>query len=513
MNLSAVDVLVFIGFLGLVVGVSLYASRKKKTTEGYFLAGRELTWWLIGVSMVAANISTEQFVGMSGAGFGRLGLAVASWEWMAAAAMAIVALLFLPKYLKMGVYTMPEFLEYRYGPLARTMLAVFNVGIAITVTSGMILYSGAITLKTLFGMNIYVSVWLLGIIAAIYTMYGGLKAVVWADFIQGIGLIVGGALVFFLGLNAVGGLGNFLNQSADKLHAVLPADDPDMPWTAVLIGGIWVPNLTYWGCYQYITQKTLASRSLAHGQKGVLFAAFLKLLMPFIVVFPGIMAYQLYRNEISSPDMAYPYLMQKVLPAGLRGVIFATLCGAIMSSLDSLLNAMSTIVTMDLYKRLWKKDKPDEHYVKVGRIATVLIVIAGCLYAPLMQKSQGMFMTLQEVGGLFAPGICAAFLFGLFWKRTARAAGAGALMLSVPVYGLFFFLQKFKVIAPMPFLHRIGLTFLIICACVVILTLIQPQKDCSAAHKSNLDMHSPLSVKILAALVMLVIAALYMVFR
>ncbi len=259
MQLTLTDGIAFVSFLAFVVGVSLYASRREKDTKDYFLAGRHLTWWLIGFSLIASNISTEHFVGMAGAGFGEAGLAIASYEWIAAITLVVMALWLLPLFLRLGIYTMPEFLEHRYGRPARTLMAVYMMIAYIGVAIAAVLYSGALGLKTVFGLDLTTGIWLIGLLAGAYTIYGGLKAVVWSDLIQGSALLLGGLFVAILALNAVGGLESFLSQNGDKLHTILPADHPDIPWTAMLFG-IWIPNFFYWGFNQFITQRTLGSK-------------------------------------------------------------------------------------------------------------------------------------------------------------------------------------------------------------------------------------------------------------
>jgi len=350
MELTAFDGLAFVVFIAVVIGVSIYASRKEDSSEDYFLAGRSLTWWLIGVSLIASNISSEHFVGMAGSGFSDVGLAIASYEWIAAISLVVIALFLLPLYLRLGIYTMPEFLEHRYGVVPRTIMAFFMMIMYVVVAIASILYAGAVALTSIFGFNLTLGVWLIGILAAAYTIYGGLKAVVWSDLLQGAALLLGGLTVLVLGFSAVGGVGAFFEANSEKLHMILPADHSEIPWTALCFG-LWIPNFFYWGCNQFITQRTLGAKSLAHGQRGVVFAASLKLIMPFIIVFPGIMAYQLYADEIEIMDQAYPVLITHILPVGLRGILFAALFGAVMSSLDSMLNSASTIFTHDLFKR------------------------------------------------------------------------------------------------------------------------------------------------------------------
>jgi SSS family solute:Na+ symporter len=273
MELSWLDVTIFVLFVLTVVGFSMYKSRHEETGEDYFLASRGLIWPLIGLSLIAANISTEHFVGMSGQGAGIAGMAIASYEWMAAITLVFVALFFLPKFLKSGIYTMPEFLEYRYNGTARSIMAFYMMITYVFVTIAAVLYSGGLTLFTIFDLDLTLSVWLIGFIAALYTTWGGLKAVAWADLFQGSALIIGGAVVMVLGFIAVGGPAEFFSANKDKLHMILPADHPVLPWTALVIG-LWIPNFYYWGMNQYITQRTLAAKTLREGQYGIIFAAF-----------------------------------------------------------------------------------------------------------------------------------------------------------------------------------------------------------------------------------------------
>ena len=323
MQLTLLDIVVIVGFVATVVATGILKSRHEKTSEDYFLAGRSLGWWLIGFSLIAANISTEQFIGMSGSAAKWLGIAIASYEWMAAITLVAVAFFFLPKFLRAGVYTIPEFLEYRYNKAARSLMALFMLLIYVFVTYAAVVYSGAIVVKTLFGgehllgveINMTTACWAIGTLAAVYVISGGLKACAWADLLQGSALIAGGAVILFLAMRALGKAtvdtvpelagvaadagtwAKFKALNAHKLHMVLPRTDPEIPWTALVLG-LWIPNFYYWGLNQYITQKTLGSKSLAEGQKGIVFAAALKLIIPFIVVFPGIIAFNLYKSDM-----------------------------------------------------------------------------------------------------------------------------------------------------------------------------------------------------------------------
>lgn len=511
MSLSWIDIVFFLMFICLVVGISLYKSRKKKeTSEDYFLAGRTLFWYLIGFSLIASNISTEQFVGMAGQSAGHVGMAVASYEWIAAITLVFVAVFFLPKFLKTGIFTIPEFLEHRYNAIPRAIMAFYTVIIYVAVTIAAVLYSGGLTLHTIFGIDLTSAVWIIGIIAAFYTAYGGLKAVIWADLIQGSALIIGGIITMVLGFIAVGGVDNFLQTNADRLHMVLPASHIEIPWTALLLG-IWIPNFYYWGFNQYIMQRTLGARSLKQGQMGVIFAAWLKLLIPFIVVFPGIMALQLYRDQLVTADAAYPLLIKNLIPAGLKGFMFAAIFGAVMSSLDSMLNSASTIFTMDLYKRHFKKDASPKTLILTGRIMTVVFVLIGCLIAPQLghPRFMGIFHYIQDFQGFISPGILAAFVFGLIFKRAPASAAITALILNVPVYGILH-LHAFDHIV---FLNKMAITFVILILAMTVVTLLKPLREPKILpSKGGIDMKPSSSVVWLGAAVIAVTIALYIIF-
>jgi SSS family solute:Na+ symporter len=508
MTLGWLDITTFIGFIGVVISVSLYASKKEETSEDYFLAGRGLTWWLIGFSLIASNISTEHFVGMAGAGFGNMGLAVASYEWFAAVTLVFVALFLLPKFLRCGIFTIPEFLEYRYSNGVRTLMSVYMLIMYVLVAIAAILYSGALGLKAIFGTNLTLGVWLIGGLAAAYTIYGGLKAVVWSDLLQGGALLIGGAIVMVLGFSAVGGVGSFLEVNADKLHMVMPADHPEIPWTALFIG-IWIPNIFYWGLNQFITQRTLAAKSVSEGQNGIILAAAIKLIIPFIIVFPGIMAFQLYGSEISQGDQAYPILIKKILPVGLRGVMFAALFGAVMSSLDSMLNSASTIFTMDLYKRHLRPKADSVSMLKIGRIMTALFVIIGCIMAPMLDnpKFGGIFKYIQMFQGFISPGIVTVFLFGLVVKKAPPRAAFLALLFNIPVYGLLLWLAP-----ETAFLNHMAITFIILLITMTVITLVQPLTEPVELPKKDIDLKSSPYVKAMGLAVIIATVILYIIF-
>ena len=521
MELGVFDVVTFVGFMLAVVVISLYAGRREKSGLDYFLAGRSLTWPLIGFSLIASNISTEHFVGMAGSAFERVGLAIASYEWMSAVTLVFVAWWLLPKFLKAGIYTMPQYLEFRYDSGTRTIMAVFLMAAYIIVFLATVVYSGAMAVNTIFDIPaifqehlgleaesatfwaLVASIWVIGLVAASYTIYGGLKSVVWSDLLQGGALLLGGAVVAVLALltigdgSFIGGCREFASAQAGKLHTVLPWNDADVPWLAVFIGGLWIPNLFYWGLNQFITQRTLGAKNLAEGQKGIFLAAWLKLLIPFIIVMPGIMAFHLYGRgpnpAVTDGDAAYSYMIRVLLPPYLRGAMFAALCGAVMSSFNSGLNSASTILTVDLYQKYIHPGAGDKRVVTVGRWATAAIVVVACLWAPIITQFKGVFNYIQEIWGFITPGIVAAFLVGMIIKRAPAIAAKTAMILGLMLYALFrvpgwvlasgvesgdiaqgstlHYVYRF---CTMAFLHHMGIIFLILAATMLIITWRKP---------------------------------------
>lgn len=553
MRLTWIDLVVFLAFLATVMAVSLYAGRREQTSKDYFLAGRKLSWCLVGFSLIASNISTEHFVGMAGSAYGRVGLAIASYEWMAAVTLVIVAWWLLPKFLKAGIYTMPEFLEYRYDAATRTIMATYIMAAYIIVLLATVLYSGAVALNAIFDIprllvarfgtsqaraehwaNI-AGIWIIGIIAGSYTIYGGLKSVVWSDLLQGAGLLIGGALVALLGLNHLGqgnilqGWQSFASVNAHKLHVVLPWNDPDVPWLAVFVGGLWIPNLFYWGLNQFITQRTLGAKSVAEGQKGIMLAALLKLCIPFIIVIPGIMAYQLFAGEITVADKAYPHMISKLLPPQLRGVMLAALAGAVMSTFNSGLNSASTIFTIDIYARYLRPQASARSLVRVGRLVTTVIVVVACLWAPIIARFKGVFGYIQEIWGFISPGIVAAFLVGLVVKKAPPAAGKGAMLIGLPLYGFCRFghflwripgledfapgfYQTVAAFNSWAFLHHMALVFLVLAGYMLIVTKVAPLPRPVSMPVSKLDVRNHPQVYLLGTAIIALTAALYAMF-
>jgi SSS family solute:Na+ symporter len=515
MRLELLDIVAFAAFIALVIVVSLRAGREEKDSEDYFLAGRALPWWLVGISLIASNISTEHFVGMAGRGYD-LGMAIASYEWMAAVTLVVVGLVFLPRFLRAGVYTIPEYLERRYDVRARTLMAVYMLVAYVLVALATVLYSGALALETMFGIPTTPGIWLIGILAGGYTVYGGLKAVVWSDLIQGVALLAGGALTTVLALHAVGGWGAFVELSGDRLHTVLPWNHPEMPWVAVFIGGLWIPNLFYWGLNQFITQRTLGAKSLAEGQKGIFLAAFLKLLIPFIIVVPGIAAAELFGDMITNADQAYPVLIRELLPAGLTGIMFAALFGAVMSSLDSMLNSAATIFSVDVYGRHLRPDTDAHGMVRIGRITTAVLVVVGCLWAPMVGAAPSVFEYIQKFWGFISPGIVAVFLVGIASKRAPPAAAIGAMLLGIPVYGALLVL-----VPGVAFLHHMAITFVVLVTFMAAWTKARPlsSDDVEASRVRQQTSASPglalepaRGARVMGTVIVLLAAGLYVVF-
>ncbi|MFO7587825.1 MAG: sodium/solute symporter [Gemmatimonadota bacterium] len=629
-QISAIDIVIFVAFVAAVVTVGMVQSRGEKGGEDYFLAGRDLKWWLIGFSLIASNISTEQFVGMSGNAASHVGLAIASYEWMAAITLVVVAFAFLPYFLRAGIYTMPEFLEVRYSGTARTIMAVATIAIYLLLL-GSVTYSGALTIATLAGkagysLSLATGSLVIGVIAMAYVTAGGLKACAWADLIQGSALILGGAVIIWFAFQKLGmatdaaavvsvqtgavqirelapdagSIERFWDLNRPRMNMFLPASDTILPWTALMLG-LWIPNFYYWGLNQYITQRTLGSASLAEGQRGIVFAAFMKLLIPFVIVVPGIIAFNLYSGEMrleargdtagslarylaanpatqfvetaaapteeeiaawepgryllavypqaaamarvathnpyvlpisraalegaraaehtvfisedkswsavnpglaaeidaynarvreaaraagkttsSEKLIAYKYdtalaqLLGHVLPqrTGLVGFVLAALLGAVVSSLAAMLNAASTIFSMDVFKKFLAPGARQETVVRVGRFSVVAFGVVAILLAPQLGNpaiSNSIFTIIQEGQGFISPGILAVFAFGLIVRRAPHVCGTAGLLTNIVAYGLL------KLAVPeLQFLNRMAVCFGLCLAVMTAITLLRP---------------------------------------
>ncbi|MBM4355391.1 MAG: sodium/solute symporter [Deltaproteobacteria bacterium] len=669
MTFGIADLVVFVVFVASVITVGLLKSKREASGEDYFLAGRGLHWWLIGFSLIAANISTEQFVGMSGNAASHVGLAIASYEWMAAITLVVVAFAFLPYFLRAGIYTIPEFLEVRYNAAARTIMAAATICIYMLLL-GAVTYAGAVTISTLaakmgYSVSLFAGATVIGLIAMVYVAIGGLKACAWADLIQGSALIVGGAVIMFFAFRKLGmvteaahvvdvqsgavaiqqlapdagAFERFVDLNAPRLNMFLPASDPILPWTALLLG-LWIPNFYYWGLNQYITQRTLGSASLAQGQKGIVFAAFMKLIIPFVIVIPGIIAFNLFAGDMRQtstgdnavvaaryvkanpaskavavvenptdeqlaalpadrmvvavlsdqarldktrssgpnvlamtksafdaalpvpystfstddksfasvyPDLsreleefnrgviasaastgaqitsekliAYKYdtamaqLIGNVLPQGVGfvGFVLAALLGAVVSSLAAMLNAASTIFTMDIYTRYIRRNASQKAIVFLGRACVVVFTGIAIFLAPQLGNpkiSNSIFTIIQEGQGFISPGILAVFVFGLVVRRAPAMAGVVGLVTNIVAYG------TLKLAVPdIQFLNRMALCFGLCIAVMAVLTLTRPLKA-PIEFKTNtrIDLTQSRGALVAGIVVVVLTLALYVVF-
>ena len=547
-----IDLWIFLGALILVAVVSIIASRGESTRTQYFLAGRKLTWWLIGFSLIASNISTEHFVGMTG-NAAKSGLAVASYEWLAVPALILVAWWLLPAFLRAGIFTIPEYLEYRYDRATRSILAVLMVVFFVLTVLATVLYGGALFLMSVFELDRHLAeaweltperaesvafmlcVWGIGLAAGVYTIIGGLGAVVWSDLIQGSALLIGGVLVFILALFALGegegalaGWRNFSTTNAESLHVVRSWNDPEIP-SLSLATGLWIPVLFYWGLNQFIVQRTLASGSLAEGQKGILFAAAIKLLLPFLVVIPGMMAVQILGEQFdpTKPDQAYPAMIRELLPVGVLGVMLAAVAGAVLSTFNSGLNSAATVFTLDLWGTHVQPGMSDRSAVRVGRITTTVLAIAACLWAPVIHGFDGVFNYIQELWGFVSAPTCAVFFVGLLFLRVPAGAARTALILGPLLYlfsrsptwlmkeesatagGL---TQALYTYASMSFLYHMFIIFIVLCALMLGWGALAPGEERPLPRNAVVDMQPMRGLHVGSMALLLSVGALYLIF-
>jgi len=524
MKLSLLDTSIVVIYLIGIFALAQWVSREKaghhKTAEDYFLAGKALPWWAVGASLIAANISAEQIIGMSGSGYA-IGLAIASYEWMAAFTLLIVGKFFLPIFLKNGIYTMPQFLEQRYGTRIRTLMAVFWLGLYVFVNLTSILWLGAIAVSQVTGMGQMPALAMIAVFALLYQLYGGLKAVALTDIVQVSLLVLGGLVLSWVMLNRISGdtgmVAGFMQlwrEHPEHFQMILKQDNPfykDLPGLSVLLGGMWIMNISYWGFNQYIIQRALAAKDINEAQKGIVFAAFLKMLMPIVVVLPGIAALVL-APGLERPDQAYPTMMA-LLPTGLLGLVFAALIAAIVASLASKINSIATIFTLDVYAKFGggAHQPTQQKLVRVGRIAAGSAVVIAVLSAqPLLGSFDQAFQYIQEYTGFFTPGIVVIFVLGLFWKRANEAGAlAGAL-------GSFVLSLVLKLAWPeLPFIDRVGLVFLLALALAVIVSLLSKpsfERDHAHSHAHGVSFATSPTFNMAALGVVATLTALYATF-
>ena len=496
-KLQRADYLVFFVYFIVVSAYGYYVYRRKKSvttdSKDFFLAEGSLTWWAIGASLIASNISAEHFIGMSGSGYA-LGLAISTYEWMAAATLIIVAVFILPIYLRNKIFTMPQFLARRYNQQVSTLMAVFWLLVYVFVNLTSIIYLGALAITSISDISFGWSIACLALFSIIVTL-GGMKVIGYTDVIQVLVLIVGGLVTTYLALtllsghfgygsNILKGLSILRKEAPDHFHMIFHKGDPyykDLPGLSVVIGGMWINNLAYWGCNQYIIQRALGA-NLKTARSGLLFAAFLKLLVPVIVVLPGITMFVLHKNGmfqnemmpdgVIKPDHAYPTLMN-LLPAGLKGVAFAALTAAVVASLAGKANSISTIFSLDIYKKYFNKEASEKQLVGIGKWVVIVAMGIAALIAPALKNLDQVYQFIQEYVGFISPGVLAIFLMGFFWKRTTAAAALTGSLLTIPVSTILKFLPVWTngIFPDYPFLDRMTITFVIIVLIMILISL------------------------------------------
>ncbi len=496
MQLSTIDTIIFGVY---IVGVILFgiwiANREKSTTASdYFLASRSLPWWAVGGSLIASNISAEQIIGMNGSGF-ELGLAIATYELMAAITLILVAKFFLPVFLKEGIYTMPQFLEERYDGTVRTIMSVFWIALFVFINIATVMYLGALAIQTLLGVDMIWGIIGLMLYSASFSIFGGLKAVVWTDVVQVVVLMVGGTVAAWGILSVVGegsvlgGISELMATVPDHFEMLFEPDDVYqvtnggtassfnlLPGFALLFGGMWIVNSYYWGNNQYIIQRALAAKDLPEAQKGVAFAAFMKLFIPFFAVLPGIAAFYLaQKNGGDAPfekaDQAFPWVLANYVGVGFKGLTFAALVAAIGSSISSMVNSTSTIFTMDIYNKFINPTASESSQVRVGQIAAAAALIIGAIVAPLLAGADQVFQVIQEYTGFISPGVLTVFVFGFFYRRGTAQAALVVILSSIPLSWAF---QQFM--PDLPFLDRMAFIFLLSALLMIVVSALTARK-------------------------------------
>jgi solute:Na+ symporter, SSS family len=543
-SFTFLDYLVFGIYAALILGVGLWVSREKKgvkkTAQDYFLASKSLPWWAIGASLIAANISAEQMIGMSGSGMA-VGLAIASYEWMAALTLIIVGKYFLPIFIEKGLYTIPEFIEKRFSTNLKTILAVFWIALFIFVNLTSVLFLGGKALDTILGNGdgslIFTAIVALALFAAAYSLYGGLAAVAWTDVIQVTLLVIGGLITSLIALEHVtpdggifAGLEHIYATAGDKFHMIIKKDNPEfmnLPGIAVLVGGLWIANLYYWGFNQYIIQRTLAAKSLRESQRGIVFAAFLKLIIPLFVVIPGIIAFVMFSHPEGTAvidgvqdaflkadgsmnyDKAYPWLISTFIPAGLKGLVVAALAAAIVSSLASMVNSTSTIFTMDIYKPYFAKKEGKNKEVLVGRLSGAIALVIAIFVAPALGNIEQAFQYIQEYTGLVSPGILAVFMMGLFYKKATNKGAIIGIIASIPVA-----LALKSPYLELPWMDQMLYTFLITMVVIVFVSLSTNNKidDPKGIEVTNETFKTGQVFNVAAYAICIILVVLYTVF-
>ena len=504
-----------------IISLATYISRKKSGTErsaeDYFLAGRSLPWWAIGASLIAANISAEQIIGMSGQGF-VVGMAIAVWELTAAIALIVMAKFFLPLFLEKKIYTMPQFLEQRFDKRVSLVLSFFWLIVYIFINLTSVLWLGSLAINALTGLDLFYGLIILALFSLAYSLSGGLKAVAMTDVVQVILLIFGGLAVSFIALNIISessgvfeGLKIVMNEMPEKFDMVLSKDNPsykDLPGIWILLGlGVWIGHFFYWGFNQYITQRALGAKNIKEAQKGVMFAAYLKLLMPIVIVLPGICAAILF-PVLEKSDQAYPTMMS-LLPSGLLGLTFAALIAAIVSSLASMSNSISTIFTMDIYRYFKANEVTQFNLIKVGRITVVVsLIIAALIAKPLLGSFESIFQYIQNFTGYFSPGIVVIFLVALFWKKATSLSVLIAALISL--FGSILISIQFP---ELPFIHRMSIVFVLSAVGCWLTSFLQGYKNQEKAiNLNNINFSTSRAFNINTLIVVVFLGIIYTTF-
>lgn len=496
MQLEGIDLIIFgVYIIGVILfGIWIANREKAATASDYFLASRSLPWWAVGGSLIASNISAEQIIGMNGSGF-EIGLAIATYELMAAITLIMVAKFLLPVFLKKEIYTMPQFLEERYDGTVRTIMSVFWIILFVFVNIATVLYLGAVAIEQLLDFPLYVGIVGLVVYSACFSIFGGLKAVVWTDVVQVVVLLIGGTVAAWGILDVVGGpdggvlagIGNLVEAVPGHFNMIFSPDDtyrstvdggalkPSfelLPGFAVLFGGMWIVNTYYWGNNQYIIQRALASKNLPEAQKGVAFAAFMKLFIPFFAVLPGIAAFYLMTQEnvaidIEKADQIFPWVLGEYSTPGFRGLTFAAIVAAIGSSVSSMVNSASTIFTIDIYNEFINPEASQKRQVTVGQFAAGGALLIGAFVAPFLDGAGQVFQVIQEYTGFISPGVFTVFIFGMFYRKGTAKAALAVVLLSVPLSVAFKFLMP-----GLPFLDRMALIFLLSSILMIVLSAV-----------------------------------------
>jgi solute:Na+ symporter, SSS family len=539
-TLQLADYLVFFLYFILVAAYGIWIYKRKtaknETAQEFFLAEGSLTWWAIGASLIASNISAEHFIGMSGSGFA-IGLAISSYEWMSGLVLIIVALFFIPMFLKNRIYTMPQFLATRYNEQVSSIMALFWLLVYVFVNLTSIIYLGALAITSIANISFMTCVVSLSLFSIIVTI-GGMRVIGYTDVIQVAVLILGGLVTtylsltllseeFGLGKDFMAGLGILKKEAPGHFHLILEKGHPHydkLPGLGVIFGGMLINNLAYWGCNQYIVQRALGA-DLATARNGILFAAFLKLLVPLIVVIPGIAMFVLhenglFQNEMSmdgviKPDQAYPTLMN-LLPSGLKGVAFAALTAAVVASLAGKANSISTIFSLDIYKKMINTNASEKQLVNTGRWAVVISITVAAFVAPALRSLDQAYQFIQEYVGFLSPGVLAIFLLGLFWKKTTSGAALFGTILTIPLSATLKFLPDWTggMFPVYPFLDRMFITFWIVLFLMIIISLMTPssvqRKEILPFEKSMLEVKPAFIIG--SILILGILAALYTVY-